>query len=170
MTDNTSLLNQAHVHYQCGTGGSTVEKPAETQTSIWLASHLVRAPNSISEGHEFESPMRLELDALTKKWKDPWGQVFLHAVHNGRSCNACVRKRNCFTQQISHKIILLHNSSMTRRWKLLKCNVVYHVMNNIGFPMKGKLRRSNSVLVCVRFRIRRYVAPPPGQNMTPQGC
>jgi hypothetical protein len=28
--DNTYLLNQAHVQYQSGTGGSTVEKPAET--------------------------------------------------------------------------------------------------------------------------------------------
>jgi hypothetical protein len=31
-----------------GTGGSTVEKPAETQTSIGLASHLVRAPKAAS--------------------------------------------------------------------------------------------------------------------------
>jgi hypothetical protein len=30
MTDNTSLPNQAHVQYQSGTKGSTVEKPAET--------------------------------------------------------------------------------------------------------------------------------------------
>jgi hypothetical protein len=30
MADNTYLLNQAHVQYQSGTGGSTVEKPAET--------------------------------------------------------------------------------------------------------------------------------------------
>ncbi len=43
--DNTSLLNQAHVQYQSGTGGSTVEKPAGTQTSIRLANHLVRVPN-----------------------------------------------------------------------------------------------------------------------------
>jgi hypothetical protein len=43
--DSTSLLNQAHVQYQSGTGGSTVEKPAKTQTSIRLTSHLVRAPN-----------------------------------------------------------------------------------------------------------------------------
>ncbi len=35
-----------------------VEKPAETKTSIRLASHLVRAPNSRSGG--------LELGALTK--------------------------------------------------------------------------------------------------------
>jgi hypothetical protein len=34
MADNTSLLNQAHVQYQRGTEGSTVEKPAQTQTSI----------------------------------------------------------------------------------------------------------------------------------------
>jgi hypothetical protein len=41
IADNTTQLNQAHVQYLRGTGGSTVEKPAETQTSIWLASHLV---------------------------------------------------------------------------------------------------------------------------------
>jgi hypothetical protein len=64
--DSTSLLNQAHVQYQSGTGGSTVEKPAETQTSIRLACHLVRAPNSRSGEHEFETPMRRELGALTK--------------------------------------------------------------------------------------------------------
>jgi len=39
----------------------TVENPAETQSSIRLASHLVRAPNSRSEGHEFESPMWQQL-------------------------------------------------------------------------------------------------------------
>ncbi len=32
--------------YQSGTRGSTVEKPAETQTCIGLASHLVRAPKA----------------------------------------------------------------------------------------------------------------------------
>jgi hypothetical protein len=51
------------------TGGITVEKPAETQTSIRLASHLVRVPNSRSGGHEYESPMRRELRALIKSGK-----------------------------------------------------------------------------------------------------
>ncbi len=60
MADNT-LLNQAHMQYQSSTGEGNVEKPAETQTSIWLASHLVR-----SGGYEFESSMRQELVALTK--------------------------------------------------------------------------------------------------------
>ncbi len=64
--DDTSLLNQAHVQYLHGTGGSTVEKPADTQTSIQLASHLLRVPNSGSRGHEFESPVWLEHGALTK--------------------------------------------------------------------------------------------------------
>jgi hypothetical protein len=50
---------------------------AETQTSIWLASHLVRVPNSRSGGHEFKSPMRRELGALTKSGKTIRGQVFL---------------------------------------------------------------------------------------------
>jgi hypothetical protein len=29
----------------------------DNQTSVWLASHLVKAPNSISGGHDFESPL-----------------------------------------------------------------------------------------------------------------
>ncbi len=49
-----------------------VEKPAETQTSIRLASHLVRVPDSRSGGHELKSPLRRQLGALTKKWKDPF--------------------------------------------------------------------------------------------------
>ncbi len=32
---------------------------------------------TLSGGHEFESPVRQEFGALTKKWEDPWGQVFL---------------------------------------------------------------------------------------------
>jgi hypothetical protein len=46
-----------------------VEKPAETQTSIRLASHFVRVPNSRSRGREFESPMWRELGAVTKSGK-----------------------------------------------------------------------------------------------------
>ncbi len=57
------------MQYQSSTGGSTVEKPAKTQTSIWLASHLVRAPNYRSGGREFRSPLRRELGALTKSEK-----------------------------------------------------------------------------------------------------
>ncbi len=38
-----------------------------------LASHLVRAPNSRSGGHEFESPMLQEFGALTKKVERPVG-------------------------------------------------------------------------------------------------
>jgi hypothetical protein len=49
-----------------GTKDGGVGKPAETQTSIELASYSVRVPNSRSGGHEFESPMRRELGALTK--------------------------------------------------------------------------------------------------------
>jgi len=42
IADNTFLLNQPYAQHQLGIGGSTVEKPAETQTSIMLANHLVR--------------------------------------------------------------------------------------------------------------------------------
>jgi hypothetical protein len=48
--------------------GVLLEKPAETQTSIWLA-HLVIAPNSRSGGHDFESLMQRDLCALTKSGK-----------------------------------------------------------------------------------------------------
>jgi hypothetical protein len=41
----------------------------DTQISIRLASHLVRAPNSRFGGHEFEYPVRLVLGALTKSRK-----------------------------------------------------------------------------------------------------
>ncbi len=36
----------------------------------------------------------------------------------------------------------------------------FFAMNKIGCPMKGKVKRSNSILVCVRLRIHRYVSPP----------
>ncbi len=41
----------------------------DTQTSIRLASHLVRVPNSRSGGHEFESPIQREFSARTKSGK-----------------------------------------------------------------------------------------------------
>jgi hypothetical protein len=59
---------------KCRSKGLLAENPAET---LRLASLLVKAPNSRSRGHEFESPVRQELGALTKKWKVPWGQVLL---------------------------------------------------------------------------------------------
>jgi hypothetical protein len=55
---------------------SIVEKPAKTQTIIRLASNLVRAPNSRSRGHEFESPMQQELGVLTKSGKTLWVRSF----------------------------------------------------------------------------------------------
>ncbi len=42
-----------------------------------LASHLVRVPNP-DHGHEFRIPSAARTRrVLTKKWKDPWGQVFI---------------------------------------------------------------------------------------------
>ncbi len=52
-----------------------VEKPAETKTRIRLASHFVRTPTS----RDMSSNPR-ELGALTKKWKDSCGQVFLQTL------------------------------------------------------------------------------------------
>jgi hypothetical protein len=47
-----------------GTGGSYVEKPTSTKTLRLVCNG---ATNSRSGGHEFESPVRQELGALTKK-------------------------------------------------------------------------------------------------------
>jgi hypothetical protein len=53
-----------------------VEKPAETQTSIRLASLLVRAPNSKSGGHESEFQHGLESGALiTQNGEDLQGTM-----------------------------------------------------------------------------------------------
>ncbi len=61
-------LLYTQVQYQNGTGGSYVENPRHS-VQHQLASHLVRAPNSRSGGHEFGSPVRQELTALTKSGK-----------------------------------------------------------------------------------------------------
>ncbi len=45
-------LTQCYVHSQ-----RCIEKPGETQTSIRLASDLVRAPDSLSGTREFEFPV-----------------------------------------------------------------------------------------------------------------
>ncbi len=48
----TMLRDKKYTYIIC-----IVEKPAETQTNIQLASHLVRVPNSWLGGNEFESPV-----------------------------------------------------------------------------------------------------------------
>jgi len=59
-----ATLQEYSIHICCV---PVVEKPAETQTSIRLASHLVRGPNFRSGGREFDSPMRQERGQLTKR-------------------------------------------------------------------------------------------------------
>jgi hypothetical protein len=51
-------------------------REASFEINIWLASDLVRVPNSRSGGQEFVSPVWQEPGALTKV-ENPWGQVFL---------------------------------------------------------------------------------------------
>ncbi len=68
-------INQPSLNTGCRNTTYYREACWDTQTSISY-SHLVRAPNSRSGGHEFESPVRQELGALTKSGI-PWGQVFL---------------------------------------------------------------------------------------------
>ncbi len=63
--------------------GSCREAYPDTQTSNGqLAIQLKRLTRYRSGGHEFESPLRRELGALTKKWKGPWGQVFLSTIRS----------------------------------------------------------------------------------------
>ncbi len=50
-----------------------LQKPALTlRLASASYSHLIRAPNSRSGGHEFESPMRQELGALAKSGRTPF--------------------------------------------------------------------------------------------------
>jgi hypothetical protein len=56
---------------------------------------------------------------------------------------------------------LPYNDLVSKRVYDKKMKVIkmffFHVLNNIDFPMKGTLTRSNSVLVCMRFKIHHYV-------------
>ncbi len=54
-------------------------------------------------------------------------------------------------------MILFHNSYTIQDSNK---NVTFYVLNNICFSLYGKLIRSKSGLVCMRFRIRRYVEAP----------
>ena len=64
-------------------------------------------------------------------------------------------------EQNSHNKICSFTKRKQERFlemKVSKCNDYCHVPNNIGFPEKRKLGRSNSVLICMRFEIYLYVA------------
>jgi hypothetical protein len=70
-----TVLLYTQMQYQSGIGGHYVEKPADTQNNIWLASHLVRKPNSLSGWREFESPA-LTSSQHSVNIEDLWGTVF----------------------------------------------------------------------------------------------
>jgi hypothetical protein len=70
-----TVLLYTQMQYQSGTGGHYAKKPAYTQNSIWLASHLVRVPNSLSGGREFESTA-LTSSRHSVNIEDLWGTVF----------------------------------------------------------------------------------------------
>ncbi len=69
-------------------------------------------------------------------------------------------------QQLCNIILLFHNGSRLydKKMKVIKMEVFSYVLKNIRSPLKGQLIRSNSVLMCMCFRISRYVAAP--QNPT----
>jgi hypothetical protein len=58
-------------------------------------------------------------------------------------------------------IILVFQTSMIKdeRIKKLMFFVIFLIIL-VFQTMKGKLKRSNAVLVCMRFRIHRYIAAP----------
>ncbi len=66
---------------------------------------------------------------------------------------SCVRKRNLLnlTNVVSQRLYCIKMKVINMLW-------FCHVLNIISFPMKVKLTRSNFMFVCMRFRIRRYVA------------
>jgi hypothetical protein len=76
-------------------------------------------------------------------------------LHNGGSGNACVRKRNLSnsTNVPNNYLFSCANGAMIKR-----CNVF--VMFWIIIVFLRRKSSSNSVLVCFRFRIHRYVAAP----------
>jgi len=74
-----TILLYTQVQYQRGTGGTYVERAAETQTSIGLASHLVKAPISQSGRHEFESSART-WTRLYGNIEDFWAKVFYNKI------------------------------------------------------------------------------------------
>ncbi len=52
----------------------------------------------------------------------------------------------CIAQQVCHIMILFHNCSMIKDESGKESKVLCHVLNNIGFHMKGKLINTQSVL------------------------
>ncbi len=56
----------------------------------------------------------------------------------------CMTQRNVSYNINGNDLVL--QLPMIKEKSNKKCNLFCHVMNNIGFPMKGKLARSKSVL------------------------
>ncbi len=79
-----------------------VEKPVETLRLHQLTSHLVRAPNSISGGHEFKSHVRQELGALTKSGKAFGVRSFYSGDPDAMSEHDHVRLSGCVTLTAWH--------------------------------------------------------------------
>jgi hypothetical protein len=59
-----------------------------------------------------------------------------------------------------HTMILCYNGSTIINESHRNVMFFCHFMSNIGFPMKKKLIRTYSVLLCLRFRIYRPVTAP----------
>ncbi len=95
--------------------GSTVEKPAETQTSIGLASHLARVRNFLSGGHEFVSPAMIKFGALTEGGKT----LEVRSSYNGDP-DVIMSRLKC-----SKKSVWLHNA------RSLTCHLQTHLQQTI---------------------------------------
>jgi hypothetical protein len=82
-------------------------------------------------------------------------------LHNSGFWNVCITKRCLHDSRkcvIYTAMILFYNCLWLKNKVIKKHNLFCHVLNNIGFPMKGKFARSKSVLWFRRCRIQRYVA------------
>jgi hypothetical protein len=53
----------------------------------------------------------------------------------------------CLNQQMSHMMILFHNCSLMNDKSNQQFCVCFHVLNNIGFLMKGKFIKIKSVFI-----------------------
>ncbi len=79
--------------------------------------------------------------------------IFLVLLHKTRSSQNGI----CLTLQMCH-IMIFFTTSLRLKVESNQYVLFCHVLNNVGFPLKGKLIKSNSDFVCLRFRIQRSVA------------
>jgi hypothetical protein len=131
------------------------ESCGDNQTSIRLASHLVRAPNLRSGGHEFESPMR-ELGALTKNGNTLGIRSFYTTSicqrenSQGKYVNIALDDIENLSGLTVYCHAILHMYSITCGRPVLVCNTVIHQFYRdfyLGMFAPAFTRRQNVFVV-----------------------